>query len=41
MKVSMLMHKGMGGMHLFNVTVNSNDPGDSPVVSARANYIDK
>jgi hypothetical protein len=37
-KVSILMHKGMGGMHLFNVTVASNDPGEAPVVSARVNY---
>jgi hypothetical protein len=39
--VSMLMHKGMGGMHLFEVTVNSNDPAPAAdKVSLRANYID-
>lgn len=39
--VSMQMGKGMGGPHLFEVTINSNDP--SPAgnkVSVRANFIE-
>ena len=37
--VSMHMGKGMGGMHLFQVTVNSNDPAPAANnVSMRANY---
>lgn len=39
--VSMHMGKGMGGPHLFEVTVNSNDP--LPAVNkvlVRANYLD-
>lgn len=38
----MQMHKGMGGPHLFEVTINSNDP--SPAVSrvsVRANYLER
>jgi len=38
--VSMLMHKGMGGQHLFEVTIKSNDPSPAvSKVSVRANYI--
>ena len=38
--VSMQMHKGMGGQHLFEVTINSNDPSPAvSKVSVRANYI--
>ena len=39
--VSMTMGKGMGGPHLFEVTVNSNDPAPAAnKVSLRADYID-
>ncbi len=40
LKVTILMHKGMGGMHLFSVALPSNDPGAPPAVSARVNYLD-
>ncbi len=39
--VTLHMGKGMGGKHLFEVTVNSNDPapaGDK--VDVRANFIE-
>lgn len=39
--VSMHMGKGMGGMHLFEVTVNSNDPGGiANKASVRADFIE-
>lgn len=39
--VSMNMGKGMGGPHLFEVTVNSNDPAPAAnKITLRANYID-
>ena len=38
---SMNMHQGMGGMHLFQATVNSNDPAPAGnIVQMRANYIE-
>jgi len=37
--VSMHMGKGMGGKHLFEVTVNSNDPAPAVnKVAVRANF---
>lgn len=40
--VSMHMGKGMGGMHLFEVTVNSNDPAPAVnKVAVRANYTER
>ena len=37
--VSMLMSKGMGGPHLFEVTINSNDPAPAVnKVTVRANF---
>lgn len=40
--VKMHMGKGMGGPHLFEVTVNSNDPAPAVnKVAVRANYIDR
>ena len=37
--VSMTMSKGMGGPHLFEVTVNSSDPApEQDRVSVRVNY---
>ena len=42
MKVNMLMHSGMAGAHLFEVTVFSNDPVEPEAkVTARANYLEK
>jgi hypothetical protein len=39
MNVSMHMGKGMGGRHLFEVTVESNDPAPAVnKVSVRANF---
>jgi hypothetical protein len=39
--VSMHMGKGMGGPHLFQVTVNSNDPAPATdKVSVKANFIE-
>jgi len=39
--VSMFMHKGMGGPHLFEVTINSGDPAPAAnKVSVRANFIE-
>lgn len=39
--VSMHMGKGMGGAHLFEVTLNSNDPAPAlNKVAVRANFIE-
>jgi len=39
--VSMHMGRGMGGMHLFEFTVDSNDPGSTAnKASVRANFIE-
>jgi len=40
--VSMHMGKGMGGPHLFEVTIDSSDPAPAAnKVSVRANYIEQ
>lgn len=37
---SMHMGKGMGGMHLFQAEIKSNDPAPGQPVQLRANFID-
>lgn len=41
LKVSTKMGGGMGGMHLFEITVNSSDPApENDKVQIRVNYLE-
>ncbi|MBK5225399.1 MAG: hypothetical protein JJD96_02335 [Thermoleophilia bacterium] len=39
-KVTMLMQKGMGGPHLFKVTVPTSDPAGTAEFQVKANYVE-